>query len=107
MCINELLQKVTTMNDNKIKAYRVYATGGTYYSLDKVDDAIQETVWLLYPEWIKYNATAEPTFAIGRDILIPAKSHLKTITRKSCAIPYLQTPYGFKNIYLKVKRLEK
>lgn len=91
---------------NKIICYRVFAPGGTYYSLSPAENATQEKVWLLLPPWLQYvPADDGATFRIGREITIPA-DQLKTITRKSCAIPFVQTPYGIKDIFLKVQKIE-
>lgn len=94
---------------NKIPCYRVFAPGGTYYSLSPADNATQEKVLLLLPPWLQFVPAAaddkEPIFKIGAEITIPA-SCMKTITRKSCAIPYIQTPYGIRDIVLHVQRIE-
>lgn len=92
-----------------IKAYRVYASGGVYYSIDEVEGAIQEEIFLLLPSFISISSGKDSkgntikVFKFTNGMQIPT-SLLKSITRKTCAIPYIQTPYGQRDIFLKVKR---
>lgn len=95
-----------------IKAYRVYAAGGVYYSIDEVEGAVQEEIFLLLPSFISISngkdskGNTVKVFKFTNGMKIPTSS-LKSVTRKTCAIPYIQTPYGQRDIFLKVKRLGK
>lgn len=95
-----------------VKAYRVYAAGGVYYSVDEVEGAIQEQIFLLLPSFISLSngkdskGNTVKVFKFTNGMQIPV-ALLKSITRKTGAIPYIQTPYGQRDIFLKVKRLPK
>ena len=105
-------EPVTKEKPIPMRAYRVYAPGGVYYSAEKVDDSedvAQEEVFLLLPPFVRLKAGnsnnhTQSKFVFTNGIELPVADSLKSISRKAHAIPYIQTPYGFRDIFLKVVR---
>ena len=106
-------QKMTS-HSIPMRAYRVYAPGGVYFSADKIEDCenvAQEEVFLMLPPFVRFKAgnshdNTKSKFVFTNGIELLVEDTLKSISRKAHAIPYIQTPYGFRDIFLKVVRKE-
>lgn len=91
----------------RLLAYKVYAPGGVYFSLEEIEEDIPfQRVYILLPAGIRFFPAAgrkdSPYFLVN-GMKIPASS-FKTLTKKGVAVPYLRAPYGYEDIFLKVEQ---